>query len=364
MATQLAERTADPVTVFRQTISQPAMREQIKMALPSHIPPERFERVSLTAVQQNPDLLNPQKVERRSLFGALVRAAQDGLLPDGREGAIVPFRGKAQWMPMVAGIMKKVRNSGEIASWEASAVFEKDTFERLLGDDQRIYHKPYEEGDPGNVVGAYSIVTFKDGTKSRDYLPRWRIERAREQNPIGKNSLMWTKFYDEGAIKTVIRHHAKRLPMSTDVEALFERDETMTPTGPVAAQPIEAGPERPVTRLDALEHQITGDIIPEEEPEIEEPVVAEEIEEQAEELEAEIEAEPGPHPAQPKADDIIAEIKAAPAIIDVNSIVSRHRIDIDAMPEDIAEAIDGAAEARKREIKSQREKTPAQGELA
>jgi recombination protein RecT len=77
------------------------------------------------------------------------------------------------------------------------------------------------------VIGAYSIVTFKDGTKSRDYMPRWRIEKAREQNPIGKNSLMWTKFYDEGAVKTVIRHHSKRLPMSTDVEAIFERDETM-----------------------------------------------------------------------------------------------------------------------------------------
>jgi recombination protein RecT len=258
MATQLATRDqrADPVTVFRQTISQPAMREQIKMALPSHINVERFERVATTAVQTNPDLLNPDKVERRSLFGALVRAAQDGLLPDGREGAIVPFRGKAQWMPMVAGIMKKVRNSGEIASWDAFPVYEKDKFQRLLGDDQRIYHEPYEDGDPGQVIGAYSIVTFKDGTRSKDYLPRWRIEKAREQNPIGKNSLMWTKFYEEGAVKTVIRHHAKRLPQSTDIEAMFERDESMGETGaspePAAITPVA----QPVSRLDALEQHI------------------------------------------------------------------------------------------------------------
>src|SRR5687768_9095425 len=127
MATAIAtQERADPVTVFRQTISQPAMRQQIKMALPSHISVEKFERVATTAVQTNPDLLNPQKVDRRSLFGALVRAAQDGLLPDGREGAIIPFKGKAAWMPMVAGIMKKVRNSGEIASWDAFPVFEKD----------------------------------------------------------------------------------------------------------------------------------------------------------------------------------------------------------------------------------------------
>src|SRR3546814_14437724 len=95
-----------------------------------------------------------------------MKAAQDGLLPDGREGAIVPFKGKASWMPMVAGIMKKVRNSGEIADWNAHAVYENDEFDYLLGDDQRIYHKP-TMGDPGQVVGAYSIVKLKDRLEER-----------------------------------------------------------------------------------------------------------------------------------------------------------------------------------------------------
>jgi recombination protein RecT len=254
MATQIAERRADPVTVFRQTLATPGMRQQLKMALPSHISEDKFMRVATTAVQTNPDLLNPTKVDQRSLFGALIRAAQDGLLPDGREGAVIPFKGKAQWMPMVAGIMKKVRNSGEIASWDAFPVFEKDKFQRLLGDDQRIFHEPYEEGDPGQVTGAYSIVTFKDGTKSKDYLPRWRIDKARMQNPIGANSLMWTKFYDEGAVKTVIRHHAKRLPQSTDIDAIFERDETMPHDVPATLAP--EGDVVPMSRLDALEHHI------------------------------------------------------------------------------------------------------------
>jgi recombination protein RecT len=273
-------------------------------------------------------------------------------------------------MPMVNGIMKKVRNSGEIASWEASAVFERDEFERLLGDDQRIYHKPYEEGDPGQVVGAYSIVTFKDGTKSRDYLPRWRIERAREQNPIGKNSLMWTKFYDEGAIKTVIRHHSKRLPMSTDIEAIFERDETMSPPGGFRTAQPEPEPTAPVARLDALEHHISGDdTIAHAEPEP--PVVQEEVIEQAEELEERIEEEQSPevndaddaHPAQARCDAIIAEIEAAGAIVDINSIVSRHKDDIEAMPDDLQIKVAVAADKRKNPIRKEREKGSAQGEL-
>jgi recombination protein RecT len=260
MASQLVERRDNPVAVFRQNLDQ--MADQLKMALPSHISVEKFQRVATTAVQNAPALLDGSKCDRRSLFGALVKAAQDGLLPDGREGAIVPYRGKAQWQPMVAGIMKKVRNSGEVATWDVAAVYEKDKFQRLLGDDQRIYHEPFEEGDPGQVVGAYSIVTFKDGTKSRDYMPRWRIEKARAQG-MARDSLMWSQFYDEGAIKTVIKHHGKRLPMSTDVEAAFSRDDTMTSHIEEAAVRLVSTPPadaevEPASRLDALEHQIEG----------------------------------------------------------------------------------------------------------
>jgi recombination protein RecT len=348
MATQLAPRENSPVAQFRQTLSQPGFREQLRMALPSHISEDKFIRVALTVVQQSPNLLDGNKVDRQSLFGALMKSAQDGLLPDGREGAIVPYKGKAQWQPMVAGVMKKVRQSGEIASWEVAAVYEKDTFERLLGDDQRIYHKPYEEADPGKVIGAYSIVTFKDGTKSRDYMPRWRIEKARAQG-MAKDSLMWSQFYDEGAIKTVVKHHAKRLPMSTDVEAIFERDETMAHIGDGGDIQRTPEPQPTVSRLDALEHQIDGD--DEAEPAVEPEVITE----QAEELEAAIDEELAvEHPAAAKADEILAEIKGCISTLDVTAVVARNQADIDAMPEEITASIHSAAEQRKKAIEKAR----------
>lgn len=311
MATQLTvqQQRANEMTVLRQTIGK--MESQIKMALPAHIPVEKFHRVAVTAISSNPDLLN---VDRTSLFGALMKAAQDGLLPDGREGAIVPFKGKASWMPMVAGIMKKVRNSGEIVDWNAHAVYENDDFDFLLGDDQRIYHKP-TMSEPGQVIGAYSIVKLKDGTISRDFMPRWRIEKAREQG-MAKNSLQWTAFYDEGAIKTVIKHHAKRLPQSTDVEAVFERDDMMqanasrasaTLLSSVGNDDAPAEPPRPASRLDALEHQIadahdteTGEII---------------SEGPADEQRGE-----ATHPAQDMAAELIGRAEAASTIIDLNSV--------------------------------------------
>ena len=364
MATQLAERTANPVDVFRQTLTQPAFVEQLKMALPNHIPVDRFIRVAQTAVQNNPDLLNPQKVERRSLFGALTKAAQDGLLPDGREGAIIPFKGKAVWQPMVAGIMKKVRNSGQITNWETAPVFEKDTFERLLGDDQRIYHKPYEDGDPGDVVGAYSIVTLKDGSKSRDYLPRWRIDKALAQNPMGANSLMRTKFFDEAAVKTVIKHHAKRLPMSTDVEALIERDEFMTPSTGYTRQPeapAEIAPPPPVSRLDALEHHIQGEAVDAETGEITDPPVEPpEITEQAEEVEAEIDADAAaeatePTPAEEAVERVIGQMDAATKADALEKIVKETQQHRTFIPDDLLIKLDIAIDRNRRRLEPQTE---------
>lgn len=63
-----------------------AIIPQVKSVLPAHVTFEKFERVVRLAVRKNPDLLTCSPA---SLFMACIQAASDGLLPDGREGAIV-----------------------------------------------------------------------------------------------------------------------------------------------------------------------------------------------------------------------------------------------------------------------------------
>ena len=205
------------------------MGTRLKSVLPSHIDPAKFQRIAITAIQMDPGLLD---ADRQSLYTALTKAATDGLLPDKREGALTIAKTKQKngtyldcvvWMPMVAGIVKKVRQSGEVSKMIAKAVYEKDTFDVLFGDDDRIYHKPYLDGFPGKIVGAYSIVHLKDGSVSRDFLPKWRIDKAKA---VAKTKYVWEAWDDEMSIKTVIRHHAKLLPQSTDIEAAFANDDT------------------------------------------------------------------------------------------------------------------------------------------
>ncbi len=213
------ESAAHPLVVFRHQVE--AREGEFKAALPTHIPAERFTRVLITAVTNNPSLLT--KVDRRTLFNAAMRAAQDGLMPDGREGAIVEFAGKAQWMPMIAGLRKKVRNSGEIATWEAHVVFENDAFEFELGDNPFIMHKPALT-DRGKPILAYSIAVLKTGEKSREVMSIAEIEKVRSASR-SKGSGPWTQWWEEMARKTVARRHSKVLPMSSDLDELFRRDE-------------------------------------------------------------------------------------------------------------------------------------------
>lgn len=247
MATALAERRTDPVSVIRQNLTQ--MAPQFQAALPAHITVEKFTRVAMTAIQNQPALAN---ADRQSLFGAIVRLAQDGLLPDGREAAIVLFGQKAQAMPMIAGVLKKVRQSGEVAKVSAQVVYEKDEFVWHLGFDEDVTHNPPPLDQPrGKAIGAYATAVLKDGSRLLEVMNLDEIEQVRKVSRASGNG-PWVQWWGEMARKTVMRRLSKRLPMSTDLEDEFDRDETV----PAVAAPV---PVQPMSRLDALEHQIAGD---------------------------------------------------------------------------------------------------------
>lgn len=241
-----------PIDEVRGALTR--MTPEFKKALPPHVSVEKFQRVVMTALQMTPALL---QADRRTLFMAATRAAQTGLLPDGREGAIVSFGNQAQFMPMVAGIMKLVRNSGEISTWSVQTVHENDDFTCVFGDDERIEHKRALR-NRGEIIGAYSIVTMKDGEKSREYMDIDEIEAIRKRSRSG-NAGPWKTDYSEMAKKTVVRRHSKRLPMSTDLDGVLrEDDELFMPPEPATEQApaaADTGNQRRPSRLQKVVEQ-------------------------------------------------------------------------------------------------------------
>lgn len=236
MSTQPEATQANPLQVFRSML-EGKMRAEIAKALPKDIDPDRFIRMVVTAVQMNPDLLD---ADRRSLFAACMRAAQDGLYPDGREAVLNIYNTKVkqpggreewiamvQYLPMVRGLLKVVRNSGQIAHIDAAAVYERDDFIFERGDDSKLVHRPYlGMDDPGPVVAAYVVARFANGEVHREVMPRRDIEKTREASKSGSGANSpWTKWYDQMAIKAVIKRAAKLLPSSSDrLDRLIQND--------------------------------------------------------------------------------------------------------------------------------------------
>lgn len=210
------------------------MQGEFEAALPPQIPADRFVRTAITAIQMNPDLLS---TDRKSLLGACMKAAQDGLMVDGREAALVIFKNKAQYMPMVAGLLKKARQSGQVSSISAHVVYERDQFDYELGDKERIYHKPSLNDDRGKPIAVYAIGRMVDGGVYREVMSVAQVEKVRSVSRA-KNSGPWEAWWDEMARKTVIRRLAKYMPSSTDLDQVLGRDdEQPSSVAPPAASP-------------------------------------------------------------------------------------------------------------------------------
>jgi len=254
------------IDVVRQTIE--AMEPQFVMALPPQINPKKFIRTTITAVQMNQDLL---ACDRRSLLGSCMKAAQDGLLIDGREAALVIFNVKgtphAQYMPMIGGLLKKLRNSGELASISANVAYTNDEFRYELGDEERIVHNPKMGGPRGEPIAAYAIARTKDGAIYREVMSVDEIEQVRSVSRAAKNG-PWVAWWGEMARKTVLRRLMKRLPSSADIDQMLDHDNE---TNDLSAPTPPRITESPLSRL---RHTIgvesaevppepTGDVAPE-----------------------------------------------------------------------------------------------------
>lgn len=254
-------KPADPVAHLRAQLV--AMMPELKAALPSHIKPEKFQRVVMTVVQTTPDLLG---ADRRSLLGSCLKCAADGLVPDGREAALVIFNSKnadgkyekrVQYMPMLAGILKRVRNSNEIASVQAHVIHEHDEFLIIRGLADRLEHKPLFPGDRGKIIGAYAVAKFKDGSD-----PLFEVMDIDQINKVravsrSKDGGPWGPWFDEMTRKTVFKRLSKWLPMDAEVEALLQRDDelnTIESTAEAVKPPVAELTHS--SKLDILEGQI------------------------------------------------------------------------------------------------------------
>ena len=212
---------AHPIVQLRSFLD--ARANELKTALPVHISPERFIRVVMTAIQLNPDIA---ACDRSTLWNSCLRCANDGLIPDGAEAALVAYKQKVQYIPMYQGLVKKFRNSGEFKHINAGIVYEGEEFEHWLDETgEHFKHVPGDERDPSKIRRVYATATTKDGGFFIADMSLSEINKRKAMSRASREDAPWRQWEGEMQKKTALRQLSKLLPKSSDLDVLMQRDE-------------------------------------------------------------------------------------------------------------------------------------------
>ncbi len=223
--------TALTTITLKQGIQRMLAAEELP--LPSNVSPIAFQNAAVVAANDNPDIF---KCTPESVFKSLRRIAGMGLVPDGREAALVPFNTKvgekwlklAQAMPMIFGLYKMARNSGEVVTIWAELVYEGETFTVWPEDGERKFDHKYDPlSRKGAIRGAYAVAKLRDGTVELEPMTREEIDKIRAVSKA-KNGPAWSNWFTEMAKKSVVRRLCKRLPLSAENLALIMESDSDT----------------------------------------------------------------------------------------------------------------------------------------
>lgn len=252
----------NPVEIVREQLNGEKMLAELRVALPSNISVVSFKQVAIAAVNKNPDLAH---ADRGSLFTSCVECAQDGLLPNGKEAALVIYKTKAQgngyvskvrYMPMIAGLYKKARSSGDIQTLRSHVVYEADHFVYSLGLEPNLEHEPALMADRGKAVGAYAVARLQDGTVELEFMPTAEINEVRKASKSPDKG-PWAKWWSEMARKTVVRRLYKRLPTSTELDRIIDRENMHYDQDKLEAP---SPPQTPIATTEAILAQAEADL--------------------------------------------------------------------------------------------------------
>ncbi|MBR0148673.1 MAG: recombinase RecT [Lachnospiraceae bacterium] len=205
-----------------------ALMPEIKKALPSVLTPERFTRMALSAVNNNPVLKQCTPI---SFLSALMCAAQLGLEPNTPLGQayLLPFKNKGvlecQFIIGYKGLIDLAYRNGDMQMIQAHTVYENDEFEYELGLEPKIFHRP-APSDRGKPVYFYGIFRTTKGGCGFSVMSKADMDLyARTYSKsAGSDYSPWKTSYIEMAKKTVIRRALKYAPIKTDFQRAISAD--------------------------------------------------------------------------------------------------------------------------------------------
>lgn len=210
-----------------------SMEGEIRKALPSVITPERFTRMTLTALRTTPGLA---ACEPMSFLGAMMSAAQLGLEPNTPLGQahLLPFKNnkkgiiEVQFQIGYKGLIDLAYRSGEVEVVQAHCVYENDEFECEFGLEPKLKHIPASK-DRGDMIKVYAMFRTKSGGYGFEVMSVEDIRNHEQKYSKAYSSSYspWATSFEEMAKKTVLKKALKYAPMKSDFVRNLSMDNTV-----------------------------------------------------------------------------------------------------------------------------------------
>lgn len=249
--------------------------------IPKHLDADRVINIAYMACFKDAKLREAADANPVSLIGAICQALSLGLEPGGPGGEayLLPFnegygqnrKPAIQFVPGYQGLAKLARQSGAISNLWARVVYACDEIDVVEGDTPKLTHKPKLDADDieqadDQIIGAYLVAAFKDGTRQFWWVPRKRIEKARassksylDRDGHPSKSSPWVAWFPEMCMKTAFRVASKQMPRSTELSTALELD-TRIETGEIGAVTEIDTPEEIAAHMAERTHSRTQDI--------------------------------------------------------------------------------------------------------
>lgn len=205
---------------------------------------ERFARIALTAVRQNPKLA---QCTQASFAAALMTCAQLDLEPNTPQqlAHLIPYKGECTFQPGYPGLMELAYRTGKVSAFHADVVYRKEVEDGLFrytkGIKPTIHHEVDILGSAreGDIVAAYAVAEMKDGTTIFRVIDRKDVERAQRTSASMKGDKAqyspWNTSPDAMWMKTAIKRLCSFLPrteqlsLAIDLDDKAERGESQLP---------------------------------------------------------------------------------------------------------------------------------------
>lgn len=213
------------------------LADQIQIAVPKHLSPDRMVRIALTAIRTTPKLA---LCDQHSFAAAVMNAAALGLevnTPLGHAYLIprlMKQRDGSKRMECTLqigyqGMIDLARRSGQVSSIYAFTVHEGDEFAYRLGLDPDVTHVPNLDvaRHAGNMTHVYAVAKLRGEEGDRQFVVLSKRD-VEERKARGVGGPAWRTDYLAMARKTAVRALFTMLPKSPEMARASTVDDAET----------------------------------------------------------------------------------------------------------------------------------------